>query len=494
MAPNLLFVTLDQLRADVLFGALHGIVPTPALDRLMAEGTSFTQCFTAAVPCGPARASLLTGLYAFNHRGIRNGTPVAAHHATVATELRRAGHEPLLFGYCDMAADPSEHPPGDPDLATYELPARGFREIVEMRFEAPLAWIGHLRRRGYDLPAPLPQRWFDLYQPVGEGLRAPALYRTEDSDTAWLTDRTLEALDARRDQAWCAHLTYIRPHPPLVAPEPWNALADTARIPAPAPAGTDHAFRRAWFSAPAQHGLFRGFDGRCDRLSPDQAADLRATYLGLVAEVDHHLGRLLDWLDATGQAGRTLVVLLSDHGEMLGDQGYWGKDNVLAPAHHVPLVMRGPGVAAGQSVADMISTVDVAPTILELMGTDVPPAMDGASLVPFLNGRRPEGWRGLSLTEIDLAEPDAPTRFERALGLTPLTANAAILRDATHSLVHFNGGVPPMLFDRRNDPLECHDLASTPQGAAEVARLRAALLDLRMTRADRRLTHLSHLP
>ena len=498
MAPaqNLLLITLDQLRADAVSGALHGIVPTPALDRLRAEGTAFANCFTAAVPCGPARASLLTGLYAFNHRGIRNGTPVAGHHATLGTELRRAGAEPLLFGYCDMAADPSEHPPGDPDLATYELPARGFREIVEMRFEAPLAWIGHLRRRGYDLPAPLPQRWFGLYRPVGEGLRAPALYRAEDSDTAWLTDRTLEALEARRDGAWCAHLTYIRPHPPLVAPEPWNRLADAALIPAPAPApaGSDHPFRAAWFSAPAQHGLFWGFDGRCDRLSPEDVADLRATYLGLLAEVDHHLGRILDWLDTTGQAGRTLVVLLSDHGEMLGDQGYWGKDNVLASAHHVPLLVRGPDIAAGHEVSEVVSTVDLAPPILDLLGAEVPPAMDGTSLRPFLEGRTPETWRGLALTEIDLAEPRAPTRFERALGLGPLTANAAILRDATHSLVHFNGGLAPMLFDRRRDPGEQHDMAATPEGAAQVARLRAALIDLRMTRADRRLTHLSHLP
>lgn len=494
MTPNLLLVTLDQLRADAVFGALSGIVPTPALDRLRAEGTSFSQCFTAAVPCGPARASLLTGLYAFNHRGIRNGTPVAAHHATLGTELRRAGHEPLLFGYCDMAADPSEHAPGDPDLATYELPARGFREIVEMRFEAPLGWIGHLRAKGYALPAPLPRRWFDLYRPAGEGRRAPVFYRAEDSDTAFLTDRTLEALEARRDGAWCAHLTYIRPHPPLVAPEPWNRLADAQAIPAPTLPGADHPFRRAWFSAPAQHGLFWGFDGRCERLSPQAVADLRAVYLGLVAEVDHHLGRLLDWLDRTGQAARTLVVLLSDHGEMLGDQGYWGKDNVLAPSHHVPLVVRGPGVLAAQEVDEVISTVDVAPTILDLMGAEVPPAMDGASLRPFLEGARPEVWRGLALTEIDLAEPGAPTRFERALGLDPLTANAAILRDARHSLVHFNGGLAPMLFDRRAHSGETTDIAGTPEGAREVARLRAALLDLRMTRADRRLTHLSHLP
>jgi len=492
-APNLLLVTLDQLRADVVFGALHGIAPTPALDRLRAEGVSFTQCFTAAAPCGPARASLLTGLYAFNHRGVRNGAPVASHHATLATELRKAGREPLLFGYCDMAADPTDRAPADPDLRSYELPARGFREVVEMRFEAPMAWIGHLRAKGYDAPAPQPARWFDLYRPAGEGIRAPALYRAEDSDTAFLTDRTLEALDARRDGRWVAHLTYIRPHPPLVAPEPWSRLVDAAAVPPPAPAadGPAHPFRAAWFSEPAQHGLFWGFDGRCDRLTAAQVADLRAVYLGLVAEVDHHLGRVLDWLDATGQVDHTLVVVLSDHGEMLGDQGYWGKDNVLAAAHHAPLVLRGPGVAAGRSIDAVISSVDVAPTLLDLVGAPVPAAMDGSTLRPFLQGRAPADWRGLALTEIDLAEPGAPTRFQRALGLGPLTANAAILRDATHTLVHFNGGLPPMLFDRRADPGESANLADTPEGAAQVARLRARMIDLRMTRADRRLTHLA---
>ena len=493
MTPNLLFITLDQLRADVLFGALHGAVPTPALDRLMREGTSFPQCFTAAVPCGPARASLLTGLYAFNHRGIRNGAPVAAHHGTVATELRRAGHEPLLFGYCDMAADPTERDPRDPDLGTYELPARGFREIVEMRFEAPLAWTGYLRTKGYDLPAPQPARWYELHRPVCDGLRAPAFYQACDSDTAFLTDRTLEALEARRDGSWCAHLTYIRPHPPLVAPEPWNRLAAAESLPAPVAPQDDpaHPFRAAWFSEPSQMGLFWNFNGQCAGLSPADTADLRAVYLGLVAEVDHHLGRILDWLDATGQAARTHVVVLADHGEMLGDQGFWGKDNVLSPAHHVPLIFRGPGVVAGHEVADVVSTVDVAPTILELMNLAAPPAMDGGSLCRLLAGGGGEGQRGMALTEIDLADPIAPTRFERMLDLDPLSANAAILRDRTHTLVHFNGGLPPMLFDRLADPEERCDLAATTAGASQVARLRAALLDLRMQRADRRLAQVS---
>ena len=86
---NVLFVTLDQLRADVVCGRLAGLAPTPTLDRLRAEGVTFLEHHTVTVPCGPSRASLLTGLYAFNHRAIRNGTPLAAHHDGLGLALRR---------------------------------------------------------------------------------------------------------------------------------------------------------------------------------------------------------------------------------------------------------------------------------------------------------------------------------------------------------------------------------------------------------------------
>ncbi len=488
---NVLFVIMDQLRADVLFGALGQAVALPNFDRLKARAAAFTSCWTAAVPCGPSRAALLTGLFAFNHRAIRNGTPLARHHATLATEMRRLGREPLLFGYCDIAADPTGRDPADPAFATYELPAEGFTELVAFRLEAPLDWIGHLRARGYDLPGPQPQNWPQLFRPAGEGLRAPSLYAAEDSDTAWLTDRFLQAMEGRRDRPWVAHLTFLRPHPPLVAPDPFNRLvpedAVAAPCPAPGPAtGGDHPFRRAWFSEPSGFGLYWGFDGDCAAMRRETAGGLRAVYLGLVAELDHHLGRLLDWLDETGQTGRTLIVLAADHGEMLGDQGYWGKDNVLAPAHHVPLLIAAPGVVPGPR-AGLARTIDIAPTILDWLGGAVPPAMDGVSLLPALAD--PEApLADHALTEIDLAEPHRRTRFQRALDLPETRANAAILRDPRWSYVHFNGGLPPMLFDRAADPAERHDLAGDPAASGQISRMRAALIDLRMTRADRRLT------
>ena len=146
---NVLFITIDQLRADLIAGPLAGFAPTPNLDRLAATGTRFDSHFTVTVPCGPARASLLTGLYAMNHRSVRNGAPLARHHATIATEMRRAGYEPLLFGYTDTTPDPTGMDPEDPDLTIYEGVAPGFRELVEMRLEAGLEWPAWLASRGH---------------------------------------------------------------------------------------------------------------------------------------------------------------------------------------------------------------------------------------------------------------------------------------------------------------------------------------------------------
>jgi arylsulfatase A-like enzyme len=116
--------------------------------------------------------------------------------------------------------------------------------------------------------------------------------------------------------------------------------------------------------------------------------------------------------------------------------------------------------------------------------------MDGASLLGLAQGV-PAGWRSAALTEIDLASPVAPTRFQQAWGLDANRCNAAVLRDARWTYVHFNGGLPPMLFDREADPAERADLARNRSAEPLIRQLMGAMLDLRMTRADRRLTHLS---
>ncbi|MEL6645070.1 MAG: sulfatase-like hydrolase/transferase [Pseudomonadota bacterium] len=490
---KVLFITIDQLAARALDGDLAAFVDTPNLDRLASWGTRFANHVTVTVPCGPARASLLTGLYAMNHRAVRNGAPLARHHATIATEARKAGYEPLLFGYSDIAPDPTGMDPDDPDLSVYEGVAPGFREVVEMQLEAGHEWPAYLRALGYDVEAPRGQAVPPAYRaatPEGQAYSPsdPAIYAAEHSDTAYLTDRTLAALDVRRDRNWFAHVTYIRPHPPFVAPAPYNRMVNPADLPAPDLRTPAHPFVDAWFSAPTQTGLHWGFDGNCAGMAPERINELRAVYLGLLAEVDAHLGRLLDWLETTGQRDQTLIIVTSDHGEMLGEKRMWGKQTVFDPAFRVPLIIVDPTAKPGGDTDLPTESVDIAPTILEWIGVPVPQAMDGRSLRPLIAGTTPPDWRDNQFMEVDFAEPTRPTRFQDSLGWTINTGGAAILAEARWKYVHFGGGVPPMLFDLHADPYETVDLAPDPAYADQITRLSRNLIDRMMERRDRRLT------
>src|SRR5947208_2017357 len=105
-ALNILFITLDQFRGDCLSAAGHGVVRTPNLDRLAANGVRFARHYSQAAPCGPGRASLYTGTYQFNNRVVANGTPLDSRFDNIAHAARRAGYLPSLFGYTDQSIDP----------------------------------------------------------------------------------------------------------------------------------------------------------------------------------------------------------------------------------------------------------------------------------------------------------------------------------------------------------------------------------------------------
>jgi len=490
---QVLFVVLDQLRADVLEGPLGASVPLPAFRRLESEGVRFTRHFSAANPCGPSRASLLTGLWPMTHRSVRNGTPLADHHPTLPKSLRAGGVEPLLYGYTDTSLDPRSRPAGDPALTSYENPMPGFAEVVAMRFEDALDWRAHLAARGYDLPP-----YARHYAPVPPPDRAariddPAFYAAGDSDTAFLTDRFLQDIPLRRLNPWCALLTYIRPHPPFVAPAPWNRLVNPATLPPPvAPGPVDHPFLAAAREQAPARRMVQG-------VVPETGADIqamRAVYLGLVAEVDHHLGRVLDWLDASGRAQDTLVVVTSDHGEMLGDHGLWGKSQVFEPAWHVPLIIRDPRrpQAAGRAVDSFTSHVDLTPTILDWLGIEVPAAMDGRPLWPLIDGPVPADWRDHAVYELDFADLETPTAWQRHLGLPPERCNLTAIREDRWKLVHLNADLPPMLFDLASDPNERQDLGQDPAHQGQILRLTRKLLDHRLAQADHALSGIQITP
>ncbi len=473
--PNFLLIVIDQFRADLLDGRLAATANLRNLAALSAECAVFRRHYSVVTPCGPSRVSLLTGQYAMNHRAVRNGTPLRHDTPNLPREMRAAGYDPLLFGYTDTTHDPRILEPDDPRLTSYEELMPGFTEVIRMRQETDdTAWRDHLRAKGYDVPEGM-----DLYRPDGDRIDAPARYRAEDSDTAFLTDRFLGRMSGEV-QGWFAMLTYIRPHPPFVAPAPYNAMYDPADVPPPLLAEDNlphpyvEALRRVRPAADTVEG-FPDLDA-----SPDTVQQLRALYLGLAAEVDHHIGRIVGWLKETGRWDDTVLIVTSDHGEMLGDFDTWGKGTIHDAAFHVPLMIRVPGQGARVMEA-MTESVDVAPTILDLAGCPVPHSMDGISLRSLIETGR--GGKAVSFSEHDFGDPVHPTKLQRALGLATDEANLCVLRTDTHRLVHFAGGLPQVLYDMGGAG-ETRDISRLPSSQATCLDLSRQMLCHRMVNPE----------
>jgi len=493
--PNVLLITLDQFRAECLGVAGHPVVQTPNLDRLADEGVRFTHHFSNCAPCAPARASLLTGLWQMNHRVTNNGAPLSDHLPMLPRQLRALGYDPTLFGYSDTALDPATLAPEDPRRTSYEQPMSGFSTGVLLDDDIG-AWIDWLATKGYDVP----EQHRDIYEPadveIPEGRGAtwrPARYAAEHSEAAFMTEQVLGWLSSpdRGDDPWCAHVSYLRPHPPYLAPAPYHDLFDPAEVPEPVrhPTIQDEAAVHQFMA-----GALAVVPSPADELDQRQ---LRATYYGMIAEVDHWVGVLLDGLDRLGASDDTIVVLTSDHGEQLGDHWLVEKVGFYDQSYRIPLIVRYPAVVhePGRSVEVLTENVDVAPTLLDLCGAEPSEFCDGASLRRFLaapdtrtaDAAEPP-WRDAVHYEYDFRDPGS-TLIEDLYGLRQDQCAISVLRDHDGKYVHFAGGQPALFFDLADDPAELHDLASDPTHASTVLGYARRLLDLHLEHTDPRLAN-----
>ena len=475
---NVLLITADQWRADCL-GCADGLpVRTPAIDTLAGDAVRFRQHYAQATPCGPSRASLLTGLYAFNHRSIGNGTPLDARHLTLAQVVRRHGVRPLLFGYSDTSIDPRSVPAGDPRLLTYEGVAPGF-EPACLLLESAVPWLDHLAQRGYGR--------LTVDEVYATPLGAPALFAAEDSETAFLTDRFLDFLGRPGTDPWFAHLSYIKPHPPWIAAAPYNAMHEPGHLPGPRRASTiaEEAARHpylAWLLEQRFSGwMGQTFDRPAAR-DETMVARLRAVYLGLVSELDHQLGRIFEALARGGLMERTLVILTADHAEMLGDHWLLGKNGFWPEAFHVPLIIRHPDRQRPGHVVDAFSEhVDLMPTILTALGLPVPRQCDGHDLSEFLTGGNPLSWRQAAVFEHDFRDLEHG-RHRQLPGVGDDTACLTARRSSDRLYVQFAGLEAGCWSDEKGTGRHPVD---DPAVLLEEAQ---ALLRHRMTKAERRLT------
>lgn len=449
---NVLFITLDQFRADSYGASGHPLVQTPTLDRLCAHGVRLARHYSQAAPCSPGRAALYTGTYQMNNRVVANGSPLADRFDNVARMARRAGYVPTLFGYTDQGLDPAQAEGfDDPRLDSYDGILPGFA-IGHYLPESQVTWVEHLRDLGYDVP----------YGWAG-ALRGESDRPAELSLTGFLTGKFLDWLDCQ-ESGWFAHVSFLRPHPPYAAAGEYSRRYDPADVDlplVPAPREERHPL----------HDIALGIAASAAPREEAAMRHLRAQYYGMISEVDYHLGRMLDRLDQRGDFDDTLIVVTSDHGDQLGDHGLIDKLGYFPQSYHVVGIWRDPRLASSARVlTHFTENVDIAPTLAVALGLEVPSQFDGRDMTPLLAGREVP-WRTAAHYEWDyrgyfISSQDTPWPFDRSLA----RKNLAVLVDEHTSYVQCGDG-SYLCFDLDEDPTwrrRCHDESRILAAAQEM--------------------------
>jgi arylsulfatase A-like enzyme len=292
----------------------------------------------------------------------------------------------------------------------------------------------------------------------------------------------------------------------VIAPEPYNAMYDPAQVPmvhrrpTPEEESAQHPFLKMKIAAlAAAKGVDEHNPNNAVHMPELELRQMRATYYGMISQVDDEIGRLIAHLKQTGEYNETLIIITCDHGEMGGDHYCWGKETYFDQSFHIPLIIRDPRRGAdrnrGRQVAHFTESVDILPTILEWVGRSIPDQCDGRSLLPFIEGATPPNWRSEAHYELDFrTSPNASSIDpEAALGITSDECYLTCVRDENYKYVHFVS-LPPLLFDLKADPYEMTNLANDPAHRDVLLRYAQKMLSWRMRYADRTLTNLHLSP
>ena len=493
-AKNVLMIVVDQWRGLMLPKLGAEYLKLPNLDRLCAEGVTFRNHFTQCVPCGPARASLMTGMYMMNHRAVQNTIPLDSRFTNLAHELRRGGYDPALVGYTTTTPDPRKTAPNDPRFFVLGDIMDGFHSVGA--FENRDAYFGWVASQGFKLPDIREDIWRPQGASIGGATAQPAVIPMELSDTAWFTERGLSYLQGRAGRPWFLHLGYYRPHPPFIASEPYNTMYKPEDMPKPVRAASpaEEARQNALLAYYVNHinqaSFFQDGHALGSAMTEEQVAQMRATYCGLMSEIDDHLGRVFDYLEKTGQWDDTLIIFTCDHGEQSGDHHLLGKIGYFDESYRIPMIIRDPrqeaNVTRGTIVEKFTETIDTTPTILEWLGLPIPRQVDGRSLLPFVEGEAPADWRTEVHYEYDFRDLHY-SKPESSLGVPMDKCGLAVVQDENYKYVHF-AALPPLFFDLKADPGQFVNRAADPAYATRMGEYAAKMLNWRLGFAERTLT------
>jgi arylsulfatase A-like enzyme len=423
---NILILHTDQQRFDTIaaLGAAH--VVTPNMDRLVWGGVTFAHAYTSSPFCMPARHDLLTGTSARYHGYYQNlDRPVQDYGlATLPRLLTENGYQTIAVGKMHFYPEREHH---------------GFDQMYLME-EIPSTWendayVQFLQEHGYgDVRCEHGVR--PVVYPIPQVSRVPEEYH----GAAWVATKTNELLCAERDRPFFIWASWVGPHPPFYAPKKYLDMYAGKTLPPCRLAPEEEENAVIIPETDVNHPWVQRF---------------KEGYFARITLIDAHLGRILETLEKIGLAENTLVIFMSDHGEMLGDRRHFSKTVPYEGSSHIPLILRGPGIEPSTQVDTVVNTWDITTTIL-----------DAAEVAA------PEGHPLIGDNLFDLDRDDGERIIISHLFEGPRRWIAAIT--ARFKFVHHYHDGRQELYDLYADPWEQHNLVRKRTHEALVARLRRA--------------------
>lgn len=467
--PNILWFCTDQQRYDTISALGNPSIATPNLDRLCAEGTAFTNAYCQSPICTPSRVSFLTGLYPSTVHANINGAarlrlPDGAR--LITTHLRDLDYTCALSGKLHLTSAWNQ---------------------VETRVDDGYStvWYSHSGMHHYG-----------VRNDYGEWLRSIGAYNTvideserddlvrrgikyrdevpfELHQTTWCTDWAIKWIEEGRDEPWLFSVNVFDPHPPYDAPKSYTERYLSKGVPDPIFTPSDLE----------GYDKLRSHYFQTEPSPPsDQTMRHKASYYGMVQIIDENVGRLLDALERTGQRENTLIIFMSDHGEMLGDHGLELKGcRFFDGLTRVPLVFSWPGRVAGDRRVDaLVELTDIAPTLADICDAPLP-WTHGKSLVPLLqNEDTPAEHREYARCEY--YNTLAPNWGSGGAPVTP--SYATMYRTNKYKLNVYHGNEYGELYDLESDPEERNNLWDDESFGTVKHRLIKRSFDATMTAID----------
>jgi choline-sulfatase len=432
LKPNILILMADQLTPSALRAYGNKVCKTPNIDALAAGGVVFDSAYTNSPLCAPSRYVFMSGQLPSMIGAYDNAAELPSEVLTFGHHLRHAGYRTVLSGKMHFCGADQLH---------------GFEErLTTDIYPADFGWTPD-----WDAPMVRPSWYHNMSSVTDAGVCVRSNQLDFDDEVVFLARQKL--FDMARDtdtRPFCMVVSMTHPHDPYAIPQRYWDLyrdedIDMPRVPGPPGDPDPHSKRLRHVS-----------DMDATPVSTQQVRDARHAYYGAVSYVDEQIGHIRRTLEETGQADNTIVIVLADHGDMLGERGLWYKMNFFENACRVPLIVYAPQRFAPRHVSESVSLVDILPTLADLAHAGdapaYPEAIAGRSLWPHLTGRA--------------GHDEVVGEFLGEGAVAPLV----MLRRGPYKFIH-SPGDPDQLYNLVDDPDELHNLAddlATESSAADL--------------------------